>query len=832
MTHPFSARALGTARDGACAVSPFSKLAAAFSTGVAIGAVAPAPPAPALAALAAASLLLGACAFARRFTAIAAIACALIAGWCRAPFCEPPSGVPPLLEPCVRTVSATVTAPSVRLRDRVQVELAADAITPCSRRPVAPVFRPIAADLTLTMTDTDAPPLSSGARVLVRGTVKRSASAANFGVRGPPSPAEDHLSAVVESASVVARTSPRPVDLDAALTAVRERLSSFWAAHLDPPADGLARALVIGEAKALEPAVRDAFRRTGTAHLVAVSGLHLAILTWLCFGAIRLALLRLTPLARRFDVGRAAAALTVPLLVAFAMLVGGQPPVARSCVMATSVLLARAFGRRAGGAEALALAAAGLLACDPTDIADPGFQLSFAAVTAFALGVRERPSGAPDGAEPPPSAARRIALALARASRRLFFASLAATAATTPIALYHFGQLSAVAIPCNMIAVPFVSALAMPALFGVSFAALAAPGAAALAAPPIEGMLRALDAALRFVASSPYAAIDAPGPLLTVAAVACSVAGLWFASRRTRTSLAAALAGLALCASAYVAEPPAIPAERFTIHVLDVGQGSSALVGFPDGRLWLVDAGGSASGPERFGERLLVPALRGLGVRRLDRLVLSHADPDHVVGAPAAVRAFGPRALWISGFAAEEEREDAGSRYQETLAAARRSGAPILAARAFCGEKEIAGVRVEALHPCHGRSGFDPSLSANDNSVALRFTYGRTSFLLPGDLSRGGEERLLGSGADVSADVLVLGHHGSDSSSTPRFLDAVRPRVAIASAGRDNRYGFPRASVIAALAHRGARLYRTDRDGAIRVVSDGAQIAVTTARGR
>jgi competence protein ComEC len=814
-------------------VSLFAKLAAAFTAGVAFGAVLPVPALAAIAGTSASVILVFLSASFRCRAALTALAAVFVAGWCRAPLPAPAQkGVRPSA-PCTRVFSAEVEAPPVRLEDRLRVELLADAMTACADSPEPPALEPTELSVSLTVLGASAPRLAPGDRVLVRATVKITPSFANFGVAKPRSFSGEHLSAVAETSGSLARISKRRVDVGGALASFRERLASFWGAHLEEPRSGLARALVVGESGALDPEQRDRFRRTGTAHLLAVSGLHLSILTWLVFGLSRRALLFATPLSRRFDVGRIAAALTIPFLVAFSMLVGGSPPVARSCVMATCILAGRASGRRGGALEALSLAAASLLAFDPTDIADPGFQLSFAAVTSFLLGARdgrgERTLGGADDAKSG-TTTQSFLLWVSRSAKRLFFGSLAATAATTPIALYHFDQISVVAIPCNMAAIPFTSLLVMPALFIVSGLALFVPSAASLGAVPVDLSLRALDAMLGLVARLRFAAFDCPAPSLSIAVVVCSAAGLVFASRRCGRSFAAFATALGLAAVAAWARPAGIPEGRFSIHVLDVGQGSAAVVAFPDGRAWLVDAGGSAKGPEFFGERHLVPAVRGLGVKEIHALLLSHADPDHVVGAPAILRSFHVGELWISGFAEEEKNRELGSPYREALETARRSGVVVRTAKGICGSREIAGVRVEVLHPCIGATGFDPALTANDNSLVLRFTYGRTSFLLPGDLSRDGEALLVASGALSRTDVLVLGHHGSDSSTTADFLDAVRPSIAVASVGRDNRYGFPRAEVVSALAHRNVSLHRADREGALRIVSDGARISVTKAR--
>jgi competence protein ComEC len=811
-------------------------LAAAYAAGCALGAGFPVPIVPAIVAAGSSMALAAACGWIRRRPVLAAVACALVAGWCRAPEAAERGGVVATGEAaCVRTIVGRISRPPVVLEDGARFELEAEAATACAPSPRAPALAPLRAAVWVTVLGREAPQVVAGDRVIIRGAVKRGASLRNFGARSPRARAGERLTAVVESAGGVAVLSRDPVAVGVALAAVRERISSFWRGNLAAPADGLARALVIGESGALDPALRDRFRRTGTAHLVAVSGLHLAILTWLCFGALRRALLRVEPLARRVEVGRIAAAATIPVLLAFAVMVGGQPPVARSCVMASCVLVARALVRRARALEALALAAVALLAFDPADVADPGFQLSFAAVTSFFLAARRRGRLLePDGASAPRPLARRLLGRIAAESKRLFLGSLAAAAATTPIALYHFDQASAVAVPCNMIAIPFTTVLVMPALFLLSAVAIAAPQIAALGAPVVGWMLGALATLLEWAGRPDAASIVAPGPPVAIAIAGCCAAALAFVALRSPRSGCVLLAALVATGALVRCAPPAVPAGRLVVDFLDVGQGSAALVTFPDGRRWLVDAGGSAFGRERFGALHLVPTLRGLGVRAIDTVVLSHPDADHVVGAADLIRELAVRRVLAHGTAAvADEGEDEARRagYVAILDAARRRGVTWEEPPDICGGTDVGAVRVEVLHPCGGSGGYDPSLSPNDNSLVIRLSYGQTSALLPGDLGRQGEARLLASGRALSSDVLALGHHGSRSSSGAAFLDAVRPAVAVASAGRGNPWRLPDGEVISALRRRGVHLLRTDRHGGVRIVSDGAGIAVTFAAG-
>jgi competence protein ComEC len=532
------------------------------------------------------------------------------------------------------------------------------------------------------------------------------------------------------------------------------------------------------------------------------------------------------PLSRRIDVARVAAAAAIPLAIGFALLAGGRPPVVRACVMAVCVLAGTALGRKAHAPEAVALAGIGLLAVDPSELLRPGFQLSFAAVLGFLLVLRRTntTAGDPPTEQEQPARIAQIARRIGRGGMRLLRASAAATAATTPLVLYHFDRVSLVGLPVNAVAVPIAIFAVMPGLLLVTALATPLPDAAALLARPVGWLLGALDRALGWIAGLPCT-LESPGPAAAVATCLLCLSLLLALARHHRVALAAlALAAVAL-ATSLVADPSRFPARRLTLDFLDVGQGDATLVTFPDGRHWLFDAGGNHHGVFDVGEHLLVPTLRALRVRRLDALILTHPDPDHVGGMPAVAAALPVGCIWDNGQGAAEGAVDA---YAELLDIATRRGIPVRRTPAICGAHGRAGVAVAVLHPCHDPRGYDPGLSFNDNSLVVRLSYDGVSVLLTGDLSAEGEQLLLERQSLEATDLLKLGHHGSRTSSTPAFLDALAPGTGVASCGAWNRFGMPHRSLRQALLGRGVRLLSTDAHGAVRVVTDGRAIEIET----
>jgi competence protein ComEC len=468
---------------------------------------------------------------------------------------------------------------------------------------------------------------------------------------------------------------------------------------------------------------------------------------------------------------RIAALGALVVVVGFAAVVGPQPSVLRATLMAVLVLLALLLERDASVLNGLALAALVILAVRPADLYDPGFQLSFAATAGIVLAPMPR---------------GRLTSALA--------VSAAAQLAVLPISLAHFNQLSTIGILANLAVVPLAGLATVLGLVAVAAGVASAALATWLLAAtwPVLLLLRG---AVAVAAAVPGAVVHLPAP--SPLAIACYVAALALALtawrlRATRLRLArglGALAGGLVVLSATATLWPALrPADgRLHVTVLDVGQGDAIVIEGPDGRAVLVDAG--AGGPYRLdaGERVVAPFLWNRGVLRLAAAVVTHADVDHAGGMAAVRERFTVRETW--------------------------DGAPPAGALPLGG-----AVLTPLTTAAAGR---------NDAARVVRVDLGLVSILLASDVEAAGEQALLASGAPLGATVLKVAHHGSRTSSTPPFLAAVRPAVAVVSVGARNTYGHPDPGVLARLAGADADVYRTDRDGAVLLDTDGRVLTVT-----
>ncbi len=585
----------------------------------------------------------------------------------------------------------------------------------------------------------------------------------------------------------------------------------------DPAVAGVLQALSLGGSSAVPSPVRDAFARAGLAHLLAVSGLHLGLVAVLLFAGIRRAVLGLPwrPVARRAnDVAALVAAPAVGFLVAW---VGRPPSAARAGLMALVLLGAVAAGRRRDGWTALALAALALAAAAPDLLFRPGFQLSFAAVAGLLAYLPHLPVPAPGGGW-----ARRLLRSVAGTAG----ATLAASLATAPLCALHFGRVALTGTLANLVAVP-LAGLLVPAVAGAATATAWLGAAADPLWAPARWLARALVEVARTGAHLPLAsvAVPPPGPLALAACAVLLVALARPGARRgTRLALAAGLAVLLVAAPHLGRRRP--PPAPLAAYFLDVGHGDAILLRSRAGDV-LVDAGGDPSGRYDVGARIVVPALRALGVRRLAAVFVTHPHPDHYRGVAAVARAFPVGALYVTG-----EALDGRGPYARMVAGLRRRGIPLrIACRAPL--PDLAPARLTCLHPFSDwpAGTWDPLEEPNDNSIVLRVALGRVSLLLTGDIQHRTEARLLRSHpAELAATVVKAPHHGSRTSSTRAFVAATGARYVVFTVAPRSHFHFPAAAVVRRWRAAGARTFRTGVDGAVRVLTDGRRVQVESMR--
>ena len=590
-------------------------------------------------------------------------------------------------------------------------------------------------------------------------------------------------------AAAIRATGMRRRGLPGALDAVRARSERALARGVPAEQGALARGMVLGQDGALTDDVREDFRATGLAHLVAASGANVVLLATLVLALGAAAGLGLS--ARLW--------LAAVLVAAYVPLAGGGPSIQRAAVMGVAGLVAALAGRPASRWYALLLAAALTLTWNPRAAGDAGWQLSFAAVVAMLALV--------------PGLRRRLAAAgLPRALAEALAITLAATLGTAPLIALHFERLSLVSLPANLLAAPAVAPVmwlgTIAAMLGQVAPALAAP-VAALAALPLGYLTWLADRA----AAPAFAEIAVPSPgvlgvLAIYAAAAAAALGWRRLPRRGRRIAAAALGAGAIAALTALAagRGPGQPPRDLTISFLDVGQGDATLIQHGDAAV-LVDTG-PAGGP-------LLARLRAAGVRRLDVLVVTHAAADHDGESQALLRAL-PIGLVLDG---QEVTAGGQLRRLAALHRVRRVASDAgQVIRAGPLELRVLWPRREPAAP----SGAEP----NDRATVLHVRDGELDLLLTADA----ESDVLAGLTLPAVEALKVSHHGSDDPGLPGLLARLRPEVAVITVGAHNGYGHPTPATLAALRRGVPLVRRTDRDGTVRITARDGRLQVSGPR--
>ena len=556
----------------------------------------------------------------------------------------------------------------------------------------------------------------------------------------------------------------------------------------------LAKALLIADERDIAPEIRRQFADAGIIHMLSVSGLHVAVLA----EGVVLVLLIAGASTRRAEL---VATVTISVFVLF---VGAPSQAVRSAAMYAAVVMSRRFQRPTSPWALLALGAA-LPLMQPRVVNEIGYHLSVAGMAGLIASGRLTRRLPLDRI---PSWGRRVA--------RETIATLVASAVTAPIVAWHFGRVSLAAPITNLAAAPLFG-LAQPVLF-LSLVLAPFRAFASLLADGTRVLLVGIEKVGAYGAAIPVSALDVQPSAVTALLLAGSAASMLAACVSRHWGRPAVLTFVAIGAALWW--PILRPAgSRLEIHMIDVGQGDAIALRTPRWRWILVDAGDQWRESD-VGARVVVPYLRRRG-GDIAAFILSHPHADHIGGAGSVLRLMPVGSVWDGGF------PQASSVYEGVLAAARDRGVVWRTARLGVAAT-IDGVRLTILFPDSAEIASAPD--ANAASVVMMAEYRGVRLLLTGDAERDVEARLVERlGGHLRADVLKVGHHGSATSTTTPFLDAVTPRLALVSVGAGNRYGHPSPDVLDALHARGAQVIRTDDGGSIVISVDGGpELRVTT----
>ncbi len=587
----------------------------------------------------------------------------------------------------------------------------------------------------------------------------------------------------------------------------------------------LIKGILLGKRSDIPSETLDVFRNSGTFHVLAVSGLHVGLIAAFCYlGFSRL------PLPKEV-----LCVLTIVAVLVYACIVGFRPSVFRASLMAILFLFARIINRDADIFNLLAVAALLLLLLNPTQVWDVGFQLSFVAVAAIVYLVPKMEKHLRDWWQPlefyrdDSSGIQRLFIRLGRRALKWLVLSyvitLAAQLGTGPIIAFHFFRVYPWGILVGPFAVGFVSLIVAVGLLSIG---------AGLIWLPLAKPLALLNDAIIFLFLELIAIFGEVGGVLKVKPPTlgffCLYGGLclgivhWrFVYNQWRL---ATLVGLCLIAVWVWDRAFREKGQLLEVVTLDVGQGDAAVIIFPDKRTMLIDGGiRRAYYDEKrqrhieydAGERIVAPYLDSRGIRQLDIVLLTHPDIDHGGGLVHILENFDVRQ--VIGISDGISGSSTLARLRNT---AKERGIPY--SFKYAGDIQLTPTAtLTLLHPIDASTTELMDKDTNNDSLVIKLSYGTVDMLFTGDIGAPAESALIASGQDLRAEILKVPHHGSRTSSTARFLDAVQARYAIFSLGKRNRYRFPHPDVVTRYQERGCVQLRTDELGAITLKTDGTR---------
>jgi competence protein ComEC len=601
------------------------------------------------------------------------------------------------------------------------------------------------------------------------------------------------------------------------------------------PQREIIEAMTIGNQNAIPAEVRDNFNKTGTSHILSISGLHIGMVAATTFFIIALILKSSEYLMLRFNIIKIASAAAFLMVLIYALIAGMGVTVIRSALMALVFLCALFLGRQKDIFNALALAALIILVISPEALFDISFQLSFTSVLAIIYIVPRFSNFSFPLLAGLPVWWQKII-------RHIFLSILvciAATLGTIPLIVFYFNRFSAITIIANLIAVPLLGTIAL--LFSMAFILCA------FFSPIIAGFFIKISSffvqisvyVIDFLASLSWSSFSFTKPNIAEIVIFYLLIfiSLRFIDLRDASGIKKgflerhplflklfliSLIVFFLADTVYLWSKDKFSSD-LRVTSIDVGQGSSILVRFPGGKNMLIDGGGFADSSFDMGKLVIAPFLYHERISKIDIVILSHPHPDHLQGLLYITDNFDVQEIWSTGLRMDDEI----FREWEKIIGQKQIKVNYLSAQSPT--TEINGVQVNILWPLKPLK-IDASDqfydTVNDESMVIKINYGQVSFLMPADISSSVERQLMKSGQNLHSNVLFVPHHGSLRSSSSDFIRKVSCRYAVNSAGKNNPFHHPHPAVLKRLTAAKVNIFRTDKDGAITVATDGTKMAV------
>lgn len=559
--------------------------------------------------------------------------------------------------------------------------------------------------------------------------------------------------------------------------------------------------LLLGDRTELSDDIKIAFMNTGTIHVLAVSGSHVVLVAEII--VVLVGLFRLPRVPRIL--------LVMVMLLYYMYLTGATPSVVRATLMMLVMMLGKLYQQRTDIYNLLGVSALIILLIEPKQLFDVGFQLSFSAVFSIVYFYPKLNALIPRIPEPLEE------IHLMQWLWQLFAVSLAAQVGTLPFTAYYFGRVSIVSLLANLVVVPLVGVIVTIGLSGALLGIISMWAASCYS--EVNQVIAVVT--LKFVKWAeqvPYAVVDTATFGWKETIFYSVLIGMLFHLGQRSVVKRYLFAGLAAANIFLFLDLQRTESQELRVAFLDVGQGDGAVIRFPDGKVVLVDAGPWAPDNDA-GEKVIAPYLRRNGISAIDAVITTHPHADHLGGVPYLLRSFSVREAIDQGQHARSKLYDS---YEQMLGRIPRH---IVRAGDML---EFGGARLYVLHPTASFIDADSSNGYSDlngSSVVFKLQYGTTSMLFTGDAETDAEEQMVRLYGDfLHSDLLKAGHHGSSTSSSEGFISYVRPTDAVVSVAQFNKFRHPSKKVIARLEAYGVRVHRTDKEGAVIFVSDGATI--------
>ncbi|MCP2604730.1 DNA internalization-related competence protein ComEC/Rec2, partial [Candidatus Aminicenantes bacterium AH-873-B07] len=552
-------------------------------------------------------------------------------------------------------------------------------------------------------------------------------------------------------------------------------------------------ALLLGERKRITDETTSILQKAGIYHLLAISGAHIAIISYLLF-----LIFRFFKIPRRMSYF-----LLIIILILYAFLVESRASVIRATVMGIAFLTGKLLWRDVNLINTISFSAFFLLIINPFFLFDIGFQLTFVAALSIILFAPKIISFLPH---------------LPLKISELFGISLSAQLGVLPIIIYYFNRVTFSSIILNLIAVPLVGII-MGAGFIFLFVSFISSYLGFLLSKFIILLIKFLLLTSQYFNNIPCISFRAPTPFLWV--ILCFyffLIAFLFQKKFKKQKLIISIFFISFLIILIIYPFPS-SVKELKVTFIDVGQGESILIEFPGNKKMLVDGGGTFDDSFDIGGKIVCPFLWSKGIKKIDYLVYSHAHPDHINGLKSVVKNFKIGEIWESVSPIKDKF------YNKFLSCLPKGKKP---RKMFRGMIIKEGkVKIEILHP--EKTVIEPAFVHNNQSLVMRISYGSHSFLLTGDIDSLAEAEILKYFKNIESTVLKSAHHGSKTSSSEEFLQRVRPIYVVISVGEGNRFNLPDEEILERYNKYGIKILRTDRDGAIELSTNGKKLKIRKA---